>query len=400
MKTSRDFTADEHVADRLPAYVNGTLRPAERVALHAHLEQCPACTTELAAWEAIRAATRSLPSQVLSAPGSVLDRLWVAMDQMDPLEGHMVTERMPVQTSIPASIPRALSRPAPLGPHSTGDAGQAYGLDALRHVLAMLATAALVLLTLGASYVAFQRSHTGRESGQSVSMLAPGRPAEETLLDLAIPREMIPRGDAPGSGFIHYTLPPGTTTTWDSPALRIEYVLAGGYTVRSQGPMQVVRAGGSVEPASIPTGTETTLGPGDAMIAPRETTSIYITSGSDPVELLFWEVNEGEQAMTDPTPSGWITYDVDLNHQPPLPMGAGRLRLRRIELAAEEELAPPPGTLQLAVTLPENTAGTPTAGHLEHRVEASGAAIRNSGPTPTTVYVITLEPAAAGTPMP
>jgi len=220
--------------------------------------------------------------------------------------------------------------------------------------------------------------------------------AAETLLDLPIPAEMIPRGDPLGSSLAHYTLPQGTTTTWDVPQLRVEYVLAGRYTVRSEGSVQIVRAGGSDGLESIPAGTETTLGPGDAMIAPRETTSDYTNPGPDPADLLAWGLNEGELATHDPTPSGWITYDVDLSHQPPLPPGAGRLRLRRIELAAEEELAPPPGTLQLAVTLPENAAGTPTPSHLEHRVTANGATVRNFGPGPTTVYVLTLEPTSAG----
>ena len=95
-----------------------------------------------------------------------------------------------------------------------------------------------------------------------------------------------------------------------------------------------------------------------------------------------------------------MTHDVDLSHQPPLPQGAGRLRLRRIELAAEEEFAPPPGTLQLAVTLPENAAGTPTSSFIGHRTTMNGSAIRNVGSEPTTVYVITLEPAATGTATP
>src|SRR5688500_16421499 len=141
MSESRDFTAAEHVVDHLPAYVNGTLRPAERAAIDAHLERCPGCTTELAAWRVIRAATRSTASHPATAPASVLDRLWVAIDQ---LEESAKMERVPVQ----ASIPHGLSLPAPFLPHRREEAGQAQGNEGPRRVLAFLATAALVLLTL------------------------------------------------------------------------------------------------------------------------------------------------------------------------------------------------------------------------------------------------------------
>jgi hypothetical protein len=301
--------------------------------------------------------------------------------------------------AIPVSSdPRS---PLPLNQH-TGHRQRASSVSPPRvsrrggWALIQLATAALLLLTLGLGYLALRPS-----TPPDLRLAAlPALTAEETLLDLPIPADMIPRGDAPGTGFIHYTLPPGTTTTWDSPALHVEYVISGTYTVRSDGSMQIVAAGEGGEPTSIPSGTEITLGPGDAMIAPRETISIYTTSGSDPVELLFWEVNEGDEAQTDPTPPGWMTHDIELNHQPPLPQGAGRLRLRRIELAAEEALSAPPDTLQLAVTLPENAAGTPTPDFIEHRITMNGSAIRNVGSEPTTVYVITLEPAATGTATP
>jgi hypothetical protein len=270
-------------------------------------------------------------------------------------------------------------------------------------VLAFLATAALVLLTLGTSYVAFQRSHTNTKSGQPASIPAlvapatpsPSRPAEE-LLDLPIPDEMIPRSDALGSGLGHETIPPGSTATWDLPALHVEYVISGTFTVRPTGSMQIVRAGGGGELESVRSGTEITLEPGDAMIAPRETTSDYTNPGPAPAEILTWSMHESATGTASVPPNEWVSHDVDTSPQPPLPAGAGRLRLRRIELAPKEELAPLPGTLQFAVTLPENAAGTPAPGSVERRVSRSGAAIRNFGSEPTTVYVFTLEPAAAG----
>ena len=282
MSESRGFTADEHVVDRLPAYVNGTLRPDERAGIEAHLERCAGCSNELAAWQAIRTATRSIASRPVAAPNSVLDRLWVAIDQ---LEESAMIGRVPIR----ASMPEGLSLPGALRPQRTGYTRGPEGQSGTRRVLALLATAALVLLTLGASFVAFQRSHTSRESEEPASipaLVAPStpsssRPAEE-LLDLTIPEEMIPRGDALGSGLGHESIPPGTTATWDLPALHVEYVISGTTRVRSTGPTQIMRAGGGGEPESVPSGTEITLGPGDAIVTPREATSDYTNPGPAP----------------------------------------------------------------------------------------------------------------------
>jgi hypothetical protein len=228
---------------------------------------------------------------------------------------------------------------------------------------------------------------------------APSRPEQE-LLDLPIPEELIPRGDSLGSGLGHETIPPGTTATWDLPALHVEYVIGGTFTVRSTGPMQIVRAGGGGELESVRSGTDVTLGPGDAMIAPRETTSDYTNPGPTAAEILTWNMHEGASGTTSVPPNEWVSHDVDVSPQPPLPPGPGRLRLRRIELVPKEELAPRPGTQQFAVTLPENAAGTPRPGSIERRITRSGAAFRNFGSEPVTVYVVTLEPAAMETATP
>ena len=194
--------------------------------------------------------------------------------------------------AIPVSSdPRS---PFPLNQH-TGHPQRASAVSPPRvgrrggWALIQLATAALLLLTLGLGYLALRPSTPPDLRLAALPVLT----AEETLLDLPIPADMIPRGDPLGSSLAHYTLPPDTTTTWDVRQMRVDYVSSGTYTVRSEGSVQIVRAGGIDELASVPSGTEITLGPGDAMIAPRETTSDYTNPGPDPAELLTWGVNEG-----------------------------------------------------------------------------------------------------------
>ena len=48
-----------HVLDLLPMLANGTLAPAERRRVLAHVRRCPACRARLDAWEAIAAAAKA-----------------------------------------------------------------------------------------------------------------------------------------------------------------------------------------------------------------------------------------------------------------------------------------------------------------------------------------------------
>ncbi|MGE5591078.1 MAG: anti-sigma factor family protein [Bacillota bacterium] len=41
----------QHVSEKLPFYLNGTMEARERAAVHAHLSACASCREELAFWQ-------------------------------------------------------------------------------------------------------------------------------------------------------------------------------------------------------------------------------------------------------------------------------------------------------------------------------------------------------------
>lgn len=70
----------EHIADLLPAYVNGTLRSDERNRVQQHLSHCEACQQELTTWKALRT-TAQLSLETTPLPTSnMLAQVWATID--------------------------------------------------------------------------------------------------------------------------------------------------------------------------------------------------------------------------------------------------------------------------------------------------------------------------------
>src|SRR5690242_13503979 len=135
-----------HVDRLLPAYLNGTLAPGERDEALQHLDRCAACRADLAAWEAVRAATRAYGEIALSARAT---RPPDAPRRNRRLASSPKETGMTSFSSIPLSPGPLLARPRlPALP----------GKPARRvWPLANLATAALLLLTLAVSFATLQR---------------------------------------------------------------------------------------------------------------------------------------------------------------------------------------------------------------------------------------------------
>jgi len=71
----------QHIADLLPAYVNGTLDPVTVTRVREHLLACEACRGELATWETLRDATRAAIATAPPPSTNVLNQALAAIDR-------------------------------------------------------------------------------------------------------------------------------------------------------------------------------------------------------------------------------------------------------------------------------------------------------------------------------
>jgi DNA-binding beta-propeller fold protein YncE len=152
-----------HVAHLLPAYAAGTLDAADRRSVLAHLAGCPACRTELAAWQVIQRGARAVYS-ALPEDDDGLQQILRRVEAF-PNSGP------PVMMSAPDTT---LSRRLSAAPSPRPD----VRWSPLRRSLAYLTTAALLLLTLLSSFLAFGPGRLGWPAHQETVLPAiTGSPA-------------------------------------------------------------------------------------------------------------------------------------------------------------------------------------------------------------------------------
>ena len=394
--------APAHVAHLLPAFVAGTLASDERRAVLAHLTGCPACRAELASWRTIDDALREpLPDQ--PADDATLREVWRRVDAT-PQAGRPLRSTHPHgngHTADPGPIrsaPRRRAVPGRAVEAAAAPAARTWPAPPAaarrRWPLGRFATAALLALSLALGYIALGPGWPGL--GNPVQQLAAPEPAperegvaQEWLLDVVIPAAYVPAWDLASVALALHTIPPANTSTWETPALRVEYVLEGEYRVRSDGPSMAIRRGAAT-PDDVPTGAELVMAPGDTFIAPAGTTSDYVADASAGAQTLNWLLSE-EPDSGPAEPGSWLVYDVDHRHDLRPQSGALSLRLLRIELEPGAVLAAPDDPLQLFVR-PDFLGST---------IAMTGDdARRNIGKTTATLYSSTVSPSGPGTLMP
>ena len=72
---------DNHLANLLPAFVNGSLDRAAKADVRAHLAQCASCRGEFEEWVAIGSAERASQTPSLLPARNFLDRVWLEIDR-------------------------------------------------------------------------------------------------------------------------------------------------------------------------------------------------------------------------------------------------------------------------------------------------------------------------------
>ena len=173
-----------------------------------------------------------------------------------------------------------------------------------------LATAALLVLTLIGSYLAFGgfRPEPARQQAPSISSPEPQR---TLLLEVPLSRDAIP--DPFDLVVTLFRIEPEreaiiTADRWvESPGTSVVYVLSGQLSLRVEAPYRVVRADAVFE--EVEAGTEVVLGIGDAAMFSFESARTYANPGTERVEFLH-----GDVKGSDWWPPGWPAGLRDLSY--------------------------------------------------------------------------------------
>ncbi len=89
----------QHIADLLPAYVNGTLNAIESQRVQHHLLLCETCSNELATWQTLRATVQFSLAATPLPTANVLTNVWAKLDAV-PLQSLQSLQSLrPEQTT-------------------------------------------------------------------------------------------------------------------------------------------------------------------------------------------------------------------------------------------------------------------------------------------------------------
>lgn len=187
-------TRGGHVADLLPAYVNGTLAAAEAERVRHHLDACDDCRLELQVWSAINAAA-PLATEPAGLPSlALLDRVWAEVDA--PAERRRwLPEPVRHTASLLWQLTRAQTRLVPRGVWIASALTMAGGillslfiafaprnpLSAM-HAAFVLGIFAPLVAAIGAAYVYGPQSDAGLE----LALATPTSPRVVLLTRLAL----------------------------------------------------------------------------------------------------------------------------------------------------------------------------------------------------------------------
>jgi hypothetical protein len=161
--------------------------------------------------------------------------------------------------------------------------------------------------------------------------------------------------------------------------------------------LQIVRADGTTE--RIPANTEATVNTGDTLVTLNQTEITTVNNGTVDAEILNWLLLDspgdrfggrtGQDGLVGGTHVNVGDFQGNLVDLP----GAVTVSLQKLEVEPNEVVHPPPGGVQLALTLDIFYEFVPTVG-----TDSSFTAHNMNGHPTTPVYVVTLRPADSSGP--
>ena len=269
-----------------------------------------------------------------------------------------------------------------------------------RWALAQLATAALLVITLGAVYFTFiarpQRSVMPAAVVPATPTTESQSPSEVTVEPLVaatfLPEE-VPTGRVLNLLVGHATIEPGAQVAFTAATVKccagpqIDHVFSGELTLRSEGPLRVVRAavdGTPGPPEEVSPGTDVVLRPGDSAIHRAEAPFTYVNAGKDPVQIASGGLFSG-QSFLQPASSLADDFDTASLESSQL-TGSLTLELEAVTLAPDATLPGP-----LSGTSRVITAGS-QFGAFSRR---TGGAVTNITDEPLVTYALILVPTRA-----
>jgi hypothetical protein len=213
------------------------------------------------------------------------------------------------------------------------------------------------------------------------------------LVTVTVPSEELPTEPPLYLQIWNGTIVPGAHVEFTASMLtccsgpQLDHVLAGEVTLRSGGPVRVVRAAvnGTPGPAEeVPPGTEVVLRPGDSAISRAEMPSTYVNAGSAPVDLASGALLHGYSTAE---PTGYlVTNDDSAPVDAALVTGSVSFVLAQVTLPPDGVLpAPPPGATRGIVSWPK----------IALLKQSSDGTVTNPEKDPVVVNVLTLVPTGA-----
>ncbi len=267
----------------------------------------------------------------------------------------------------------------------------------LRAAILHLATALLLLLTLGLGILATRPLFRDTDhmallpaAVPFTSTPAPVIPTDEalqTVFTATLPARLIPAAGNLDFLVWRTTLEPGIRTSYQGQikGFQMQHVISGELELTADGPLQLVRGSsgppGMVSGAEAAPGAIVVLHPGDTAIFPFDQTVEYANLASAPVELVAGGLFAGHGAWL---PEGMSRIDHNEQYPvPELPAGPVDLTLVRATLPPGAEVtAPPAGSLTFDVGAVEESS----------IAKRPDGALRNIGPDEAAIYVLTLTP--------